>query len=685
MQLSRKFATMTGSDSMRTSNRKDDIRIRLRVPVFFLLLVASLGLSDAPQNAADLYWPLMTVITVPLWEAVSGIAVGRTLTALTLLAAAASAVSTLLSWSPAVSITSLMRIVVGLLWLRRFCMIGPRERDRIPVYFGAVMSILAASALVTYVIPASRAAMPPFSLLSSPSGHLTSVYFALPILIFLMLIPERRTIFYRTAGTLLSAILVLVSFSRAAILAGAVFFGVMAGRKDWKPATKILSVSACLLLFSTAVFLIWIPTMPPDFRTRIPVPAALSAYVSKDTLTDNPRIAFIRESVAGFAASPMWGTGPGTFGLVSQRYAKSQYAITAYVHTALIGLLAETGLAGTTITAVLIVYATVLVYASRKKWHRDTPAFAAMLGAMLFLSMVHPVFSHYPVLLITIACIGCILGPAGIRHRSPAPLVAVMVALLVLYSASWIGSAALLSRNLTALAFYAAPYRRDVALTALRAPGPLPRSLRAHILALYPKDSGMLMALAGTEPDDAIKNRLMERAISAYPTDTAIQTRYLTHITATQSPARVCDAIRSLSDSPEIPCDDAAFAALVRTDTFRSLLQLWNGPWGNAKFLYEAGLSLERTGTDPSNVARLWAAARDLAPQWGYFHIELAAQIARINGTQQAAVPVLLSCLSHPEPAAQCNGYLTDLARLPAPGYWEPEILAIPDVLHNRK
>lgn len=85
-----------------------------------------------------------------------------------------------------------------------------------------------------------------------------------------------------------------------------------------------------------------------------------------------------------FKQSPIWGTGPGTFGYASRAYVQEYGANSAYAHNWILGALAETGLIGlTTLLGLVLMTIVVCIYQRRTKW-----GIASLLSILFFWTLV---------------------------------------------------------------------------------------------------------------------------------------------------------------------------------------------------------------------------------------------------------------------------------------------------------
>lgn len=95
---------------------------------------------------------------------------------------------------------------------------------------------------------------------------------------------------------------------------------------------------------------------------------------------------------------------------------------------------------------------------------------------------------------------------------------------------------------------------------------------------------------------------------------------------------------------------------------------------GLSKILYYFGL--QTISQDPQITKDFWEAARDLSPQWGHFHIELAGLYQQYFQDNDKATDVLKGCMQYVSSREQCANALQ--YGIPAVGSLEKKIEYIP-------
>lgn len=653
-----------------------------RIHIFFFVFLCSLFIGDGIQRGNDVFWAICTLSTIPLWE---GILAKRTYaythSILYGVLSISFITSAVLSWDSGYSLSTLMRFITAYIWCTRFATITKDERDHI--INGIIMTVITVSTVGLYVflVPTVRPILPLFSVFGTPSGHFPFVYITLPFLpiLFTHMYQSKTIRSYIASG--IALISVILSFSRLALVAMAMYTGWHAWKYRKRRYALTIAIGSMLLASVILFFMYWVNTVP-SLRQTI-VPHILEPYVIKNPLAIEPRLRFIQEGFEGLRRSPFFGTGPGTFSLVSKQFASTIHDISDYSHALWLSLLTETGTIGSVLVFILL--ATTIHFHKTKHIPIQADYIAAL--ALLFgLSCAQSSIDHYPVLIL-----GAIfIGASGmlVVHKSPKPsrLRIGLLCLLGLYTISWIGSDFATFNNQFTLAYMLAPYRESKTIQLLQSSRDISPRLVQSVYLFHPHNGTISLVLAKHTQDFSLWKTRMGKAMRESPSDRSIQSEYLLGIATHSSPTDSCEAIRMLIHIESLPCMQAPVISFFQSNIYPSMIPLWNNPVGPSRFLYVLGLQLLRDKDAVPIAISLWTTARDLAPQWGFFHIELASLVATYNDQPSAAIPTFVSCLSSPSESAReaCQMYIDGRLKLLPPGSQYNEIMAIPMLLPSK-
>ncbi len=664
------------------------IRRTFRVPLFFIILLLSLCIPDGIQSASDMFWPIVTLACIPLWEYHNTQTVWKSKTEILLWALVFGAllISTCLSWSPGYSISSIMRICVGLVWLKRFTLLTRQEKDRIPRILAYCAVSVVCMGLLPYALPVIPIPVPAFSSLWAPAGYLPFISLTVPLIpvmvaaIYAKQYAHRRMLFILAAALIIGSS--LLSFSRAAMVLIALYCGVLLFSSRGK-TKKIFALSGIVISAGVLVSLFWISTRTPFEQQRLHLPAAVRPFIIKNTVPADARLAYIHQGIRAFRTSPLFGTGPGTFSYVSKQFGASLYDVSDYAHMIVLEILTETGSVGAAAIFALTLYYVMAFIRAKKKYpeeHTHASGYVWAVGGIIALGFVEPNMHHYPVFLLCMVMVGIISGTFWSDRPKRSPGLLPFLVLMGLMTLSWIGSDIAFTRHAPTLSLYLAPYRQSAALRLIASSARLTERTATYIDFFHPHDDAIALSISRRAHTYPLWNTWITKAMREYPSNTALQTEYLMVLATHMPPQETCTAIRTLTRSPLLPCMTPLFLTYFQSMSYRQTIPLWNGPFGQSKFLYFVGKSVLSV-TDRDTIAPViafWTRAKDLALQWPYFHVELASLTAYDTGTDEGAMPVLTACLSHPSARNICQQYILDIHHIPAPGLLSHQIEEIP-------
>lgn len=647
-----------------------------RSVLFLVAFVISLFLGDGKQTAIDCFWPFITIITIPLWEGKKSATAGLG-TVLWILFLLSAGISSVLSWSPAYSIPSFMRLLVAFVWFRRISCIQNTELTTLIRGLALGMIVLVPLMVSALLFPQFALRLPPLNLFFAPAGHLPVVYIAVPLLPILYIVALRRQSTMLWVGFGATILAILGSFSRGGLLLLTIFLlgmTILQGKHlGFVKAFGILSGALVLL-----TFVLLSSTRP------LPAPTMFKQYLTKEKITSDSRRSYREQAEDAFHRSPFFGTGPGTFILVSKQFAKAPELISTSAHNIFLQMLAEYGMTGTLLFASLMAYAafcTMVLFKHRQPFAIIRASFFVSLLLTALLGAVEQNMDRYAVFLLFSVALGVLAtGEQRGKHLSGRLVHLTALTLIALYLTSWVASDVTLAARADQLSFYLAPYRyqRSVAFLATK-PQPLSPGNQRLFSILYPRDPEIDAVFASYQTGEGDRIAWYKKAIAEDPTNTSWGLGYLGSLLRVRNVPLLCQELRRFAQSPYLDCLRSTFATLVTDGTFASSLAWLTPNDGKAKFFYKLGLDFLGIGDEQSAII-LWAKARDIAPNWGYYHVELASLIAQHNQTANAAVPTLLSCLANGYARTQCEGYLHDLAALPPPGSLADAIMAIPHI-----
>jgi O-antigen ligase len=665
-----------------------------RITLFLFIFIISLFLGDGKQMGLDIYWPLVTLGTIPLWEgSKSKNTLPWFLICLFSLLIGTSIISTLFSWSPGYSVSYVMRTLVALIWLIRFTALTKQETYDFVTICVYTSLFFAPTALIILLFPTIGLFQTPLNLIGSANGHLAISYLALAILplsLYLARTDKAAIIPKLAVISILSTI--CISFARVPMILASLFLVVSLCTGVLKKSV-LRTVLWCfvIVLLSIVSFVFWTSIQVPSIRQQLPISSLIRSFVLKDPIQQDARFSFIAQSVDAFRTRPIFGTGPGTFSLISRQYAP-KYTLMSYdAHNAFVQIFSEYGLVGTFLLLCLLVWISNNVYRSisttrqQHDTYREQTALLLSATLLILLSVFEQTLDRYGILLL----LGALLGASYIPHAKQKMChyrysILSLQIVLALYCISWISSDIAFRSSNTPLSFLLAPYRESTTINLIESKTTISDWQHALMHTFHPRDPEIDIVLANATSTYSDKRRLYQKAILESPHNPFIERDYLYILSGAQDPNTVCREVLRYTQVSELSCGDKLFVHYINSPQFLNAAALLTSDDGLPKFLYRMGLDLVFVPNELPTSIILWARARDLAPNWGYYHVELATLIAMYNHTKYAATPTLLHCLTNPYSKALCQYTLEHINNLPLPGTYANDIAAIPVILTNK-
>lgn len=530
--------------------------------------------------------------------------------------------------------------------------------------------------------------IPPYNGILAANGHHPIAHFlvALVPVITLLSLPRgaKRYIHY-----FLVFLALILSAARGAWIVVAAFLTFR--------STQIKTIShqfftfTVIGLFITAFSgMFWLSLLPYEQKLNVAEtypPLGMFVKESNHTL----RFGYIQEAVHALRDKPLLGHGPGTFHLLSRLYAASPASYARFTHSLPFEILAENGFAGTIPIAVL--FGTVfLSLLSIIRISTNTPRAALAWSALLLLyySVIETTLNNLSIWLLFWAISGHVVPyVARVNQRLSETVSFIMLFALIAFIASY-GVTRVFSPKLTLTQSVAiAPYFKSNILQEITTAGTQEVKRNApNILAWHSKDPDMYQALARTA-NPFVAEKYYMKALDYDPHNNGYLKEYLALLIDNDKSNQVGATMCRFSQSdPRMKSNTLCgylrgelFTRYSNTGSFYSALNYLQGTDGKAKFYYFLGLSVFHTQQDIDGATLLWQTARDIAPEWGFYHLELASAYYYWHKNEEMADAALLACTQNAYAKSGCRKAVSDLTDLLEPGLRAPDIIAIPAIL----
>ena len=542
---------------------------------------------------------------------------------------------------------------------------------------GAVLSFLLVIALKPFI-----SLLPQYNGLTAINGHHPIAY----LLVFFVPVLLEEHYRHPTGSSrlfiLLSVVSLAFSASRGATLLIALWLITTLGSKTRGFQRQFMLLSAAFGSIAVFSFIFWLSLLPYPQKVSLMDQFPTISLFIKETPKADPRLEFIRQAIAGLQSAPFFGNGPGTFLFVSRAFERRPALYSSYAHSLPVQTLAAQGIIGSIPFFMLITYImiiTVRLLKHGKDGHIRTLCWSLLLTGAY--SIFEGNVNGVPMWLIWWAVAGYVTRTSGATRTYSVVLMRVARYTLLLFVISATLSAALSKSGLVSAAFLAAPYRKDIA-TDLITSGPKKdtTNLTGLILFFHRLDPDIHAALTNIAPDPIIHYRT---AIRLDPYNYSFWQQALTYYWHEKNTGILADFLCSLikQTHPQTDCrflTTESFTAFLSGPEFGETLRYLQGTDGLAKFYYFLGLKQATRDTD--DTVTFWTLARDIAPNWGYYHLELASAYYYRKNDVKTAQQTLDICTRDPFARQGCNKIAMYPEQLEIPGFFASDIAAIPAI-----
>ncbi len=668
-----------------------DVRTRLSpvgfVIVLYVLLVPGLLLGDGKQGVIDVYTISVSVLC---WFAYSSVHTGfRQLPRALLLPWIAVLCSLLFSSavsdSVGLSLSWIVRLI-GAYVIYRMCYSAASPRTSRYFVVGVIgfVGFAVALSVIVSLAPALKEFLPSMNLVSLRWGHNhladLLVFVAPAIFYFLFQSAPPPPFMIRMGGFGLYIMVLLSTFARGALFIVAAFAAMFFFRlfRVGRTTTKVHAVwFAVGLLVALAVLF-------------VALRGSMAYRQMVRPLTLSNRLEYWRQAVSAFYERPLLGSGPGTFSLLSGRYRVASQDTTWFAHSIVLEMGAEMGLVG--LLAWIWLFGAHGARSFERGAIKDPYSRSLLLGvALLFVySLFEYVLNYQIVWMLFWGAVGCVVGVIDRHNKSIslfAPSVAVPLAVVGAFYVLWsVSSVALLVFHRTDIAYYVAPFDTTTALMYAEKPrgGKLAPVDLVLVELMHRRSPEVLYAIAQTlaKSHDARAREYYIRAVELDPLEEKYVESLVRYLVSSRSAVLpTLERISSLylpKGSYPLPSSLQDVGNDDLTDVFVPALTEFVGTTSSAreymaKLYYYVGFV--RLPVNPEETKLLWTLARNAAPGWGHFHVELASLYYHTLNNEQKARSILTECQTISFPKEQCRLVSWPL---PAPGSLYDPVRVIP-------
>lgn len=663
------------------------VREHAELSIFFFFLTTSLFLGDGKQPFVDVWWALgiLTMYGVRYYQrgkfdlSPPPHPTGFVWTAIIVY----YIVLIPFSDSAGYSITATVRLIEAYLVYTMFITVSS---ERVIVLFTKGLIFVGVVAILTsfvfLLVPSWTSFLPPMNLLYAAYGHnhlADLLLFMIPITIGI--VEQKKSVV--TIGLLvLFFVGMALTLARGAwiVLIGYLLF-VFLKKKDVRTRVIALVGAAALVVAPLLLSVVSVNKTAAGMFQKVP---QLSRLLQKNSLLEDGRWEYWRQAVEAIKERPLFGSGPGTFYLESKRLQARPNFYSWFAHSFLLETMVEVGAVGAMLLSLVFI-------ASLRRVH-TSPLFAPLLLTLLY-SFFEFNLNYVSVWLFFWAAIGLSFNDKKNnhqRHQGSRGLVVGGIAVLCVFYATYVSSVALDVVGNKKLAFYTAPYMVSTTKNYLEQ---LTRDNKKFlsreeyiILRIFKKDPEVLMLFAqGLDRQADAINIYYEKGLLLDPYNLDYKKKRFVFLVNNRLVDAIGKQVKQWGDTflvgePQREALKIDFSSPIFAEGYKTIFsneayQQPRTPEELSVLYYQLGLSV--LSREPQRTLDLWTLARDSAPQWGYYHAEIASLLLYIFQDESKAKKVLMDCQVYQFPAELCRVTLYYWGEVPKPGSFEKEIQEI--------
>lgn len=636
--------------------------------LFFFLIFLGLLLGDGKQGLVEVYGAALALV---LWvfRAVyykhQSSPLPKQVFYSWMCVFVAVAISTITSISVGFSFSWIVRLLSGYVIYRLFFDLAPVIRPRI---FSLGLLVLVGAAgvlsLVFYLFPDVRGITPSMNLLSTSFGH--SHLADLFVFIFPLVLAEvlsAKT--WRGSGALTLYLVALFSTMARAAWAIILFYALIVLCLVHKTALFKKTLTAVLLITvvvgSLYVGYVWQVTsrskaLTIEFYTR---PRSIDV-----------RTRYWQQALEGFINSPVLGSGPGTFSLVSLRYQRAPLSSSWFAHSQPLQVLAEMGVVGL-IAFGFLIFSHVRFWYTHRNFLKNNPTHRLLLWGLTLIfiySCFEFVLDYFIVWLLFWAATGFTAGSvkeAAVKQHDIS--VKLAVALVGAFYFFWVaGSSSGLFMKRHDVAFLLAPFDATQALVYMSDIVQNKHPFGERLIEVFHKKNPQLLYEISQqkkkEGNQAAYGYYSKEAVFADPQNMEYVSHYLTYLSSLGVVQSGEEVLLLLNHALPKQLNNRVRALSPRTLEIGEAVEYYYSderPRLKEKYLsllYVIGLY--QWQNNPRLATSLWTLAKDISPDLGAIHIELARLYLHRMHDESKAQKVLQDCIVYESAKDLCAEFM---------------------------
>ncbi len=511
-----------------------------------------------------------------------------------------------------------------------------------------LLSVVSASS------PLVRDLLPSMNLIDTRYGHshlADLLVFVTPAILY-WVYTHRSAVYAKWLVAVLYCSALFFTYARGAwIVIGVYCLFWLAATRSMGKKTAALFLSIGLLgVIAVVLGMKYLPSHSNHILRQLTRPATVSS-----------RLEYWRQAQEAFKERPLFGSGPGTFSLESQRFQKTTGQSSWFAHSLPIQTLAETGVVGLGALFFLVGVHFVRIFQTKRPLMKE-PLGVVVFGCTLVLGygVFEFVLDYQIMWLLFWSGIGLFTGLSQVHQHdadTEQPMfifsLTYVVAFYILWMCSSLSSVIGLSPSIT---YLLAPHDAGNALMALtKTTSPQPRGFVSEVANFFhAKNPNILIEISKAKRalgDVDGANISIYTAAHAFPTLENVQKEYVTVLLEAKKYdaiglwLRESSPVLFYSNAPYRKSDiDLSPEVVERVSRYIPLLfdPIVSPSVRYSRFFYNAGL--EYLSIRPQKTAALWLLANRLQPSLSYIWVERAALEKHVLFNEQGADMILDAC-----------------------------------------
>lgn len=586
--------------------------------LYFILLFVSLFLGDGKQPLVDVFFSGGVLVLFFLFHHVKIpiLAPSKKIRLLFVLVIVGTFFSLIYSQSIGLSIFWYIRLLFGVcIFYLFYSLSSSKVAHTYKAFLVGFIFLSVASSIVVSVFFKDSLWLPKMNLLVTNYGHnhlADLLLFALPL----------------TTGVVFFGILVTLLFTFA--------------RGAWAPAVLSFYNKKYAVLFGAFLVVV------------------LMFYL-KPVSPINQRIQYWQQATYAIQEHPFVGYGPGTFSLVSRKLQQNLNNYSWYAHGFAVQTIAESGMIGSLPLFALVIYLLVQI-AKLVRLHLNLAGLFIGLVGTLFYSFYEFNLDFLVVWALFWSGAGVLLGveKRNAEKNTPIELGVALVFIFIFYISNVISFATI--KKYPKISFYVAPYVETNALEYIEKGNDAEK-----IINFLHKQSPMILyelAKASREnPNNPNTLEYYRRMVYADPQNKAYLSDYLGYLAQNLPPEQVGKSLIALFKHVGFRLGDHSLFALpnIQSQLGVVLINIYkthNPRWSESYTSIAYVLGVELLPTHPDTTEQLWLFARDIYPDIGFIHVDLASFYEFVKRDHEKALRILSDCMKINSPKKQCEEQL---------------------------